>query len=136
MPDNCVLMDNAVGFIREKRSNGTLRIDVVGETDCDGVFEKPCNSKLFNIMFVSILGANIHAFTSSKYVKSKLFLPFQPLTDSIPDPLHRRYQRKVFSMLFGLKDQLQQIAGILDPGKSTSSIQRLDSESDLKSFEE
>lgn len=26
--------------------------------------------------------------------------------------------------------------GILDPGKSTSSIQRLDSESDLKSFED
>lgn len=54
MPDNCVLlMDNAVGFIREKRSDGTLRMDVIGETDCDSIFEKPCNSKLFNIMFVS-----------------------------------------------------------------------------------
>lgn len=54
MPDNCVLlMDNAVGFIREKRSDGTLRIDMLRETDCESVFEKPCNSKLFNIMFVS-----------------------------------------------------------------------------------
>ncbi|RXN13355.1 transposase domain-containing protein [Labeo rohita] len=54
MPDNCVLlMDNAVGFIREKKANGTLRIDVVRETDCDSVFEKPCNSKPFNILFVS-----------------------------------------------------------------------------------
>lgn len=53
MPDNCVfLMDNAVGFIREERNNGTLSIDVFRETDCDSVFEKPCNSKLFNIMFV------------------------------------------------------------------------------------
>lgn len=53
MPDNCVILkDNAVGFIREKRHDGTLRIDVVRETDCDSVFEKPCNSKLFNIMYV------------------------------------------------------------------------------------
>ncbi|XP_052472877.1 uncharacterized protein LOC128029257 [Carassius gibelio] len=54
MPDNCVfLMDNAVGFIQEKRSDGTLRMDVFRETDCDSLFEKPCNSKLFNIMLVS-----------------------------------------------------------------------------------
>lgn len=54
MPDNCVLlMDNTVGFIREKRNNGTLSKDVFRETDCDSVFEKSCNSKLLNIMFVS-----------------------------------------------------------------------------------
>ncbi|KAL0153061.1 hypothetical protein M9458_051660, partial [Cirrhinus mrigala] len=46
------------------------------------------------------------------------------------------FQRKVFSMLFGLKDELERISAILDPGKSTSSFKRLDSESDLKSFEE
>jgi len=54
MPDNCVfLMDNTVGFIQEKRNDGTIRMDVFRETDCESVFEKPCNSKLFNIMFVS-----------------------------------------------------------------------------------
>jgi len=54
MPDNCVfLMDNTVGFIQQKRNDGTIRMDVFRETDCESVFEKPCNSKLFNIMFVS-----------------------------------------------------------------------------------
>ncbi|XP_050957221.1 uncharacterized protein LOC127158113 [Labeo rohita] len=47
-----------------------------------------------------------------------------------------RFQRKVFSMLFVLKDELERKSAILDPGKSTSSFKRLDSESDLKSFEE
>jgi len=48
MPDNCVfLMDNTVGFIQEKRNDGTLRMDVFRETDCECVFEKACNSKLF-----------------------------------------------------------------------------------------
>jgi hypothetical protein len=46
------------------------------------------------------------------------------------------FQRKVFSLLFGLKEELQQLAAILDPGKSSSSFTRLESESDLKSFEE
>ncbi|KAK2886179.1 hypothetical protein Q8A67_017016 [Cirrhinus molitorella] len=40
------------------------------------------------------------------------------------------------SVLFGLTDELQRIAAILDPGKSTSSFNRLDTDNDLKSFEE
>lgn len=44
------------------------------------------------------------------------------------------FQREVFSLLFGLKEELQQLAAIFDPGKS--SFTRLESESDLKSFEE
>lgn len=42
----------------------------------------------------------------------------------------------MFSLLFGLKEELQQLAAILDPGKSSSSFKKLESESDLKSFEE
>lgn len=39
-------------------------------------------------------------------------------------------------MLFDLKDQLQQVAGILDPGRSTATIKKMESESDLKIFED
>ncbi|KAF5896199.1 serine/arginine repetitive matrix protein 5-like isoform X2, partial [Clarias magur] len=47
------------------------------------------------------------------------------------------FQRKVFAMLFDLKEELQRVAAIVDTGNTcTSSIKRLDSESDLKSFEE
>ena len=39
-------------------------------------------------------------------------------------------------MLFDLKDQLQQVVAILDPGRSTTTLKKMDSESDLKLFEE
>lgn len=39
-------------------------------------------------------------------------------------------------MLFDLKDQLKQVVGILDPGRSTTTLKKMDSESDLKIFEE
>ncbi|XP_058633008.1 uncharacterized protein LOC131541341 isoform X2 [Onychostoma macrolepis] len=47
-----------------------------------------------------------------------------------------KFQRKVFSMLFDLKDQLQKVSGILDPGRSTATIKKMESESDLKIFED
>ncbi|KAK7149229.1 hypothetical protein R3I94_008753 [Phoxinus phoxinus] len=47
-----------------------------------------------------------------------------------------KFQRKVFAMLFDLKDQLQQVVGILDPGRSTTTLKKMDSESDLKVFDE
>ncbi|KAF5886042.1 serine arginine-rich splicing factor 4-like isoform X14, partial [Clarias magur] len=47
-----------------------------------------------------------------------------------------RFQRKVFAMLFDLKEELRRVAAIVDPGNSSSSIKRLDSERDLRSFEE
>ena len=51
--DMCFLLQNEdFAFVKEKRSDGKFLCDVISQGSMYNLFERPCNSKLLNIVFV------------------------------------------------------------------------------------
>ena len=50
--DGCFLLEDKIAFVRENRADGKLLADVVTLNDANDLFEKPCESKLINILYV------------------------------------------------------------------------------------
>ncbi|KAK9535820.1 hypothetical protein VZT92_008176 [Zoarces viviparus] len=51
--DCCFLLkDDSYAFVLEKRADSTLVADVIRQDDTQDLFESPCKSKLFDIVYV------------------------------------------------------------------------------------